>query len=105
MYQLTKIKPHDLNKVVIKNQDKIIEATGFKLEPQKAYEVLKNDTKNFTIEHEKAKLADKLFSELLQKNGINLAGVIPQPDNRLRLQAQARAKALDLLELELKLTG
>lgn len=105
MYQLTNVKPQDLTKVQVKNQDKIVELTGRKLEPAKAFEVIKNETKGFTVDIEKAKQADKLFTELLKKNGIQVNGAATESDSRLRLQAQAKAKALELLELELELVA
>lgn len=105
MYQLTKVKPQELTKVKVQNQDKIVELTGRRLEPTKAYEVIKNETKGFTVDSDKAKQADKLFTELLKKNGIQVNGTATEPDNRLRLQAQAKAKALELLELELELAA
>ena len=106
MYQLTKVKPEVLSKVQVKNQEKILELTGSKLEPAKAFEIIKNETKDFKEANEKAKQADQLFMELLKLNGISVNGTTAKNDGgKIRLREQERARALDLLELELQLAA
>lgn len=106
MYQLTKVKPQDLSKVQVKNQDKILELTGSKLEPLKAFEIIKTETKDFKESNEKAKQADGLFIELLKLNGISVNGTAVKTDGgKIRLREQERARALELLELELQLAA
>ena len=104
MYQLTKVKPEVLSKVQVKNQDKILELTGSKLEPTKAFEIIKNETKDFKEANEKAKQADQLFMELLKLNGISVNGTA-NGSGKIRLREQERARALELLELELQLAA
>ena len=105
MYQIAKVKTKDLSKATVQNQDKIMEMTGRKLDPSKAFQVIKNETKGFTIDSEKAKKADRLFADFLKKNGIEVNGSSTKSNDRLRLKARAQAKALELLELELQLAA
>jgi hypothetical protein len=105
MYQIAKVKTEDLSKVTVKNQDKIMELTGRKLDPSKAFQVIKNETKGFTVDSEKAKKADRLFADFLKKNGIEINETDHKSNTKIRLQEQERARALDLLELELKLAA
>tara|TARA_R110002072_G_scaffold8208_1_gene42908 strand:+ start:2584 stop:2901 length:318 start_codon:yes stop_codon:yes gene_type:complete len=105
MYQLTKVKPEVLSKVQVKNQDKILELTGSKLEPTKAFEIIKNETKDFKEANEKAKQADQLFMELLKLNGISVNGAAGNAGGKIRLREQERARAIELLELELELAA
>ncbi len=104
MYQLKNIQLETLSNIQVQHQDKILELTGSKLEPVKAFEIIKQHTKGFTQENEKAKQADKLLMELLQRNGIS-TGRTPQKDNKIKLREQERARALALLELELQLAA
>jgi len=110
MYELSKLKAKDFAQVQIKNQAKIVEQYGSKLDPVKAYHLIKSKTKGFTIPHKLAKVADRMMVELLQKNGIQTASkpTVPDPttskkEETLRLQEQERARSLDLLQLELEL--
>lgn len=105
MYQLTKVKPEVLSKVQVKNQDKIMELTGSKLEPVKAFEIIKNETKDFKESNEKAKQADQLFIELLKLNGISVNGAAGSDSGKIRLRERERSRALELLELELELAA
>ena len=105
MYQLAKIKQQDLTKIQVKRQAKIVEMTGRKLNPPKAYEIIKSETKGFTIDSDKAKQADKLFVELLKKNGIPIEGSTSDSNTRMKLREQERTRHLKLLELELQLAA
>ena len=105
MYQIAIVKTQDLSKATVQNQDKIMEMTGRKLDPEKAFQVIKNETKGFTVDSEKAKKADRLFADFLKKNGIEMNGTPNKSNTKIRLQEQERSRALDLLELELKLAA
>ena len=102
MYNLAKVKPKDLKQVKVENQQEIVERTGRKFEPIKAYELIKKQTKDFTKDSDKAKHADSLFAALLEKNGISL-GDSDTERNRLRIREQERLRLLAMLELELEL--
>jgi hypothetical protein len=105
MYQIENITPNELSKVKIKNQDRITELTGSKLDLQKAYEVIKDETKGFKEKNEKALQADELFAELLKLNGISTTRSSKEKDNQIKLKEQERTRALKLLELELQLAA
>ena len=105
MYQLKKIKPETLEKVRVENQEKIKALTGSELQPKRAFEVIRNETKGFTQDNEKAKEADRLFMELLQRNGLTDGTPSPDEKERIRIEAAARARALALIELELELAA
>ena len=103
MYELKDFDPKDLIKIKIKNQDKIVELTGSKLDPKKAFEIIKKETKDFKLDDEKARQADTLFIELLRREGL-VNGSTKKESDQLRIQAEALALELELLELELQLT-
>ena len=105
MYQLSTVDIDLLKKVKVRNQDKIRELTGRELVPQKAFEIIKNETKSFSQDNEKAKIADALMVKLLQREGLKNSETSDSQKKRLELEAQAKAKALELLELELKLAA
>ncbi len=101
MYQIANITPAALAKVKIRNQSRILELTGSKFDPVRAYEIIGKEAKGFTEQNAKAEQADALFVELLKINGITLNK--PDADNAIRIREQERARALQLLELELEL--
>lgn len=105
MYQTVNITPKDLARIKIRNQDKIIELTGSKLDPVLAYEIIKKSSKDFTEMNNRVKEADALLAELLKANGITVEANTPEPETRIRLQERERARALKLLELELQLAA
>ena len=84
----------------VKNQDEIVDLTGSKLDPVKAWEVIKSTSEDFSKSDAKAQEADALLYEMLHPK-------MQQKDTRsdakeiIRLQEKERARALDLLELEL----
>lgn len=106
MYKTSAIKPEILGKVKVKNQEKIVEITGSKLEPKKAWEIIRNETKDFTKDSDKAKQADELLMELLKANKISLPDKSKDKTKaRFRLEEQERNRELELLELELELAA
>ncbi|GAA0892602.1 hypothetical protein GCM10009122_22810 [Fulvivirga kasyanovii] len=108
MYILEKVKPADLSRIQVKKQDKIIELTGSRFDPAKAFEVIKKETKDFKEQNEKAKEADALFAELLKQNGIKVQphqGGEKAEQNRVRIREQERARAIQILELEMQLAA
>lgn len=111
MYQIENIKPKELSLIQIKNQNKIVELTGSKLDPVRAYEIIKRESNGFTQDHEKAKEADKLFVDLLKLNGLWKIESEPQENElnqereAIRIKEQERSRELELLELELQLVA
>jgi hypothetical protein len=112
MYHIVNVSPEDLSKIKITNQQKIRDLTGSDLDLQKAFEVIKAESKGFTEENEKAKEADKLLLDLLNKNKVNLPEKEAQAkrsdgeeNDRLRLREKERMRMLSLLELELQLSS
>ena len=100
MYKTKNITKEALKALKIKNQDEIVDLTGSKLDPVKAWEVIKSTSEDFSKSDVKAQEADMLLYEMLQPK-------MRQKDTRsdakeiIRLQEKERARALDLLELEL----
>ncbi|WP_298952356.1 hypothetical protein [uncultured Nonlabens sp.] len=100
MYKTKNITKEALKALKIKNQDEIVDLTGSKLDPVKAWEVIKSTSEDFSKSDAKAQEADALLYEMLHPK-------MKQNDNRsdakeiIRLQEKERARALDLLELEL----
>ena len=100
MYKTKNITKDALKALKIKNQDEIVDLTGSKLDPVKAWEVIKSTSEDFSKSDVKAQEADMLLYEMLQPK-------MRQKDTRsdakeiIRLQEKERARALDLLELEL----
>ena len=101
MYQIASITPKELAKVKVRHQSEILELTGSKFDPLRAYDILSKETKGFTEENAKVQEADALFVELFKLNGITLKK--PGKDQAIRIREQERARALQLLELELEL--
>lgn len=103
MYTLANLDVSELSRVKIKNQDKIIKLTGIKFVPLKAYEIIKEETNSFTEENEKARGAETLFTQLLERNGIRL----PKPEDDelelIRVRERERKRTLELLQLKLRL--
>lgn len=105
MYSISNVKTEDLSKIEVKNQPKIIQLIGRKLNPVEAFEVIKKDSVGFTKSHKKAEEADRLLADLLKKNGIKISGTPNTSTHQIRLKEQERARSLELLELELKLAA
>lgn len=98
MYKTKDTRKEDFKAIAIKNQDEILELTGSKLDPVKAWEVIKSNSENFTKVDEKAQEADKLLYQLL--NPGTKENKAPVSKQMLRLRERERARALELLELE-----
>jgi hypothetical protein len=109
MYKIATINTKDLSKIKISHQDKILELTGSKLDPLHGYEIIKKASKGFTTEDPKARQADELFYELLQRDG----GVkktasedktkVEDAQYEMQMRERERARRLRLLALELEL--
>jgi hypothetical protein len=124
IYQLKAVKSETLTDLKIENQSKIIAKTGEELVPQKAFEIIREESKGFTERNEKAEQGDTLMMKLLEKNGIVIQlprppaqpesePAQPEPEpapaptdkatNILALKERERLRMLELLELELSL--
>ena len=106
MYEIATIQPKELKKVKIRKQGEIMKATGLRLDLAKAYEEMKKETNNFSLDVEEAKKVDLLFHQLLQKNGIEKGkSTVPKKKemDTLQMRERERVRTLELLELELEL--
>lgn len=100
MYKTKDITPTELKALKVINQDEIEDLTGSKLDPVKAWEVIKDVSDNFKNSDTKAQEADELLFEMLNPE-IKKVKKIEGNNETIRLQEKERARALDLLELEL----
>jgi len=100
MYKTKNTTKEALKALKIKNQDEIEDLTGSKLDPVKAWEVIKSTSEDFNKSDIKAQEADALLYKMLhpemQKKKKN-----KDDTEIIRLQEKERARALELLELEL----
>tara|TARA_R110000796_G_scaffold210709_10_gene326913 strand:+ start:150 stop:464 length:315 start_codon:yes stop_codon:yes gene_type:complete len=100
MYKTKNTTKDALKALKIKNQDEIVDLTGSKLDPVKAWEVIKSTSEDFNKSDVKAQEADALLYKMLHPE------MQKRKDNNddkeiIRLQEKERARALELLELEL----
>ncbi len=110
-YLTQHIDPKKLEAIQVKKQPQIIEVVGEKLDPVEDWKLLQRETKDFQDEHEDAILADKLFAELLQKNGISLPSDASKKTSSessddiasLAIVEKERARKIKLLQLQLNL--
>ncbi|GAK75651.1 hypothetical protein JCM19296_1243 [Nonlabens ulvanivorans] len=65
MYKTKNITKDALKALKIKNQDEIVDLTGSKLDPVKAWEVIKSTSEDFSKSDVKAQEADVLLYEML----------------------------------------
>lgn len=100
MYKTKKTTKKELEQLKIVNQDEILELTGSKLNPIKAWEVIKSTSENFSKSDVKAQEADVLLFEILNSVKKKETSKTTSKET-IRIQEQERARALDLLELEL----
>jgi hypothetical protein len=100
MYKTKDITKKELQAINVVNQDEIKDLTGSKLDPMKAWEVIKRTSDNFKIADEKAQEADALLFEILNPK-IKKSKKKNDTNEIIRLQEKERARALELLELEL----
>lgn len=117
MYELEKVNPADLDKIRVTRQDKILELTGSKFDPSKAYEMISQETGGFKQELGKAKEADALFIQLLKRDGVALPSDKPKKEagkksntktddrSSIRIREQERARSIEILQLKLKLAA
>ena len=105
MYKTSRIKPETLGRIKVKRQKKIEEITGSRLDPKKAWEVIRNETKDFTKDSEKAKEADELLAELLKANGISVGKSKKEDEQRIRIRERERARAIEIMKLKLKIAA
>ena len=100
MYKTKDITTKELKALQVINQVEIEDLTGSKLNPVKAWEVIKDASDNFKSKDAKAMEADQLLYEML--NPEMKKSKKPEGTKEIiRLQEKERARALELLELEL----
>lgn len=99
MYKTKDITKDQLKKVGIQNQDEILALTGSKLEPMKAWEVVKQSSENFTNSNKKALEADALLFEMVK--GKTKEKLPKKMDEKIKIKEKERTRSLALLELEL----
>ena len=100
MYKTKNVTKQELKALSIKNQDEIEELTGSKLDPVKAWEVIKSTSEDFNKSDAKAQEADALLYKMLHPE--TKKNERDESDKEIiRLQEKERARALELLELEL----
>ncbi len=100
MYKTKNVSQEQLKALEIINQDEIEALTGQKLNPLKAWEVIKDASGNFKNKAIKAQEADALLFKMLYPEG-KPDQHIPDHQEIIRLKEKERARALELLELEL----
>jgi hypothetical protein len=100
MYKTKNSTTKELKALKVINQDEIEDLTGSKLDPVKAWEVIKDVSDNFKKSDAKAQEADQLLFEMLNPE-MKKAKKTDGNKETIRLQEKERARALDLLELEL----
>lgn len=100
MYKTKNTTKDALKALKIKNQDEILDLTGSKLDPVKAWEVIKSISEDFNKSDVKAQEADALLYKMLHPE---MQKKKDDNDDKeiIRLQEKERARALELLELEL----
>ena len=121
-YQLASIKTTDMlvwDKILINRQEQIKEQFGEPLKLTKVYSLIKQKSKNFTVEDEQALEADAKLVALLHARGFwkGSPKVIPKPSNQpkpidktkkikiARAKAKARMRVLKLKEKEAALVA
>ena len=102
MFQIQHIKPEQLASIQIKNQHKIVELTGSKLDLQHAWEVIKKESGNFSESSQKAMEADTLLAELLVQHGISIPSQKPgSSSSTIQMRERERARKIKILQLKL----
>ena len=121
-YQLATIKTTDMlvwDKILINRQEQIKEQFGEPLKLTKVYSLIKQKSKNFTIEDEQALEADAKMVALLyargfwkgEPNAVPLSSNQPKPINKTKIikiakaKAKARMRVLKLKEKEAALVA
>ena len=105
MYKTSQVNPNDLGKIKVKHQARIKEITGTELIPKKAWEIIKKESKGFTLDNAKARQADALFAELMHVNGLITDTPKVGDKERIRLRERERARAITIMKLKLKIAA
>jgi hypothetical protein len=100
-YQIANVNVNKLPPVTIKNQERIIELTGSKLDLIYAYDIIRKEANDFTEDNEKAVQADAMYMELLKTHGVAVKESTER--ERIQVRERERLRALALIELELSL--
>ncbi len=108
MYTIQDLKPEDLEKVDIKNQDIIKQYVGSELNVKEAFQIIKETSKGFSVKDTEAEEADRLLMRIVQGKSEPLPKPIKEKQKKLskeaiRIRQQQQASELALLELELEL--
>ena len=101
MYKLATFDPKKLEELNIPNQKEIIAMTGHRLIPLEVYELIKKETKNFTVANDLAKEADQKLLRVYERFSGNAPKQSELEMETTRIREQERARALALLELEI----
>ena len=104
MYKTKDITTKELKALQVINQNEIEELTGSKLDPTKAWEVIKDASSNFKQPDAKAQEADGLLFEMLHPE-MKKAKKTEGDKETIRIRERERARALELLELELTMAA
>lgn len=117
MYKTQKVSKAQLQSIVIKDQKQIVRLTKNELSPVVIWEVIKQESQNFTVSNPKAEEADMLLDYLLKNNtGESTISakktkkpIVEKQDKKTQkmslkkkyeLKKKRRARELMLLELE-----
>ncbi len=75
MYKTKDLTQKDLDSIQIKNQAEIVEYIGSELDPKEAFELIKKESKDFTVANAKAEEADALLDALVTRKPIQKENV------------------------------
>lgn len=112
MYKTKEIKPKELKAVEILNQKEILARTKKKLDPVQAFEVIKKESKGFSIANVKAQEADELLYMLLNRDTKNASKktskkkTISKKDpsiEEIQIRERERARKIKILKIKLNL--
>jgi len=103
MYKTPQVKAEELDKIAIKNQEKITEVTGSALDLQQAWRLIEKASDGFSKPHAKAQQADALLAELMQVNGLTL--VKNKDAERIKVRERERSRAIEIMKLKLQIAA
>ena len=109
MYKTKDTTKKELKGVEILNQDLIVEQTGSKLNLERAHDIIKNASSNFSKAEVKAQEADTLLHQLLNRevkassSGVKTKTTKTLSKEAIRIRQKQQEGELILLELELEL--
>lgn len=110
MYILKDHTRTDFIGIAVPNQKAIIEQIGSPLIPEQAFDLLKQQTENFTKSDPLAKEADAMLSELLKNNPKKEAPSSKSTETKIldqeaiQIRAAARERRIRILKLKYKTT-